>query len=223
MEVIQRLYTQIYNACDGDEDYIGTWGKCSQPGVISICERYQLVWNKTSHIDRAVKHSYITCTLKSIICCTSSLSFTISGTYIVLLIVFWGFNIPLTFVDLTGKPAWVKKFKIQHGKNEPVSSSVTFFSYMQPKTLFYEREYSNFLFPFTPSLQVDMKMFRRLIETVVFNNIILNMALLYPAYWLQKWRGMSFKPDGVSTLPWFLVEVIAYTMVNEVVFYYTHR
>ncbi|ELU05380.1 hypothetical protein CAPTEDRAFT_97775, partial [Capitella teleta] len=113
----------------------------------------------------------------------------IPGAYVYFAVLFWGANIPLTIVDLTGRPAWVKKYKIQHGKNEPV----------------------------------DSQLFWRLIKTVCFNSLVLNLIFIYPLYKIGEWRGMSFDPEDTPAASWFLVELVVFAAVQEVMFYYSHR
>ncbi|XP_067650797.1 fatty acid hydroxylase domain-containing protein 2-like [Haliotis asinina] len=44
------------------------------------------------------------------------------GTYLVSVTVFWVVGTLFLVVDVTGRPVWIRQFKVQPGKNEPVKS-----------------------------------------------------------------------------------------------------
>ncbi|XP_031550953.1 fatty acid hydroxylase domain-containing protein 2-like [Actinia tenebrosa] len=45
------------------------------------------------------------------------------GTFVVTFVVFWVINCCLLYIDLTGKPKWALKYKIQDGQNQPLEKS----------------------------------------------------------------------------------------------------
>ena len=55
---------------------------------------------------------------------SGSCSFNVAGPSISLLVTFWGYNAFLLYIDITGKPAFFQRYKIQEEKNVPVSELV---------------------------------------------------------------------------------------------------
>ena len=45
----------------------------------------------------------------------------LSGTNVITFVVFWLFSALYILIDITGRPKWALKFKIQDGQNMPVS------------------------------------------------------------------------------------------------------
>ena len=60
-------------------------------------------------------------------------------------------------------------------------------------------------------------------RTTFFNVGILNALITYPLYRLLVWRGLRFEIDDLPTLKEFLAHAFAYFVVEEIVFYYSHR
>ena len=48
------------------------------------------------------------------------ISITFAGSYLILAVVFWGFNAFLICADYFGWPKWMAKYKVQPGQNAPV-------------------------------------------------------------------------------------------------------
>jgi len=46
--------------------------------------------------------------------------------------------------------------------------------------------------------------------------------MLVPMFYVMRWWGNSFSKE-LPTLRWFLVELSVFTVIEEILFYYTHR
>lgn len=46
--------------------------------------------------------------------------------------------------------------------------------------------------------------------------------MFVPMFYLMKWWGNTFSKE-LPTFRWFLVELSIFTLVEEILFYYTHR
>ncbi|XP_066474408.1 fatty acid hydroxylase domain-containing protein 2 isoform X2 [Tiliqua scincoides] len=112
----------------------------------------------------------------------------ILGTTIIPSIVFWGFNGILMVADVTGKPTFITRYRIQLGKNDPV----------------------------------DRDKLHSAIRTVLFNSYIINVAVAMLFWPIVKWRGEPCSLQ-LPTFHWLLVELSIFTVVEEILFYYSHR
>ncbi|XP_006894793.1 PREDICTED: fatty acid hydroxylase domain-containing protein 2 [Elephantulus edwardii] len=69
---------------------------------------------------------------------------------------------------------------------------------------------------------VDLVKLRRSIRTVLFNQYILSVPMVVMLYPLLKWRGDPCRQE-LPTFHWFLLELVIFTLIEEVLFYYSHR
>jgi len=105
------------------------------------------------------------------------------------LIVFWTANALLLVVDLTGRPQFIAKYKVQQDKNVPL----------------------------------DREKLKKVLRTVVFNNVVLNAVFALPMYRAQQRAGCSFSVEETPIWLTILVDLALFLIVQEVVFYYSHR
>ncbi|KAM9373599.1 fatty acid hydroxylase domain-containing protein 2 [Phaethornis superciliosus] len=110
------------------------------------------------------------------------------GAALVPLLAFWGFNGILMVADVTGKPTFITRYRIQLGKNDPVNT----------------------------------KKLRQAIYTALFNQFFISFPMLVSMFYTMKWWGNTFSKE-LPTFQWFLVDLSIFTLVEEVLFYYTHR
>lgn len=101
---------------------------------------------------------------------------------------FWLFNIFLIILDMTGRPKYLMRYKIQESKNIPVN----------------RRKLMSAIF------------------WVIFNQTVVGFPLIYFSFVLMKWRGCSFGRD-LPTFHWVVFELVIFTLVEEIAFYYSHR
>ncbi|XP_074460559.1 fatty acid hydroxylase domain-containing protein 2 [Larus michahellis] len=110
------------------------------------------------------------------------------GAGLVPSLAFWCFNGVLMVADVTGKPAFITRYRIQLGKNDPV----------------------------------DTKKLRQAIYVALFNQFFISLPMLVPMFSVMKWWGNTFSKE-LPTFRWFLVELSIFTLIEEILFYYTHR
>lgn len=110
------------------------------------------------------------------------------GSFIVISLTFWSFNGFLFFLDLTGRPQFLTKYRIQPDKNQPV----------------------------------EKKKLISAILLVAFNLNVLSLPFFYLTFTLMKWRGSSFGLE-LPMFQWVLLELVVFILVEEVLFYYSHR
>ncbi|XP_075365639.1 fatty acid hydroxylase domain-containing protein 2 isoform X2 [Mycteria americana] len=110
------------------------------------------------------------------------------GAALVPSLVFWCFNGIFMVADVTGKPTFITRYRIQLGKNDPV----------------------------------DTKKLRQAIYTALCNQIFISLPMLVPMFYIMKWWGNTFSKE-LPTFHWFLVELSIFTLIEEILFYYTHR
>ena len=63
----------------------------------------------------------------------------------------------------------------------------------------------------------------RAIKTTFLNVGILNAAITYPMFALHSRRGLRFDLDDLPTAREVLTHAVAYFVVEEIFFYYSHR
>jgi methylsterol monooxygenase len=102
--------------------------------------------------------------------------------------VFWFFNALLMCLDVTGRPHFLLRYKIQEGKNQPL----------------------------------DMSKLKAVAAYVFFNQSVVSIPFLYVAFIVMQWRGCSFGRE-LPTFHWVVFELVVFTLVEEVIFYYSHR
>ncbi|XP_054834091.1 fatty acid hydroxylase domain-containing protein 2 [Eublepharis macularius] len=103
-------------------------------------------------------------------------------------LVFWSFNGIMMMADITGKPTFITRYRIQMGKNDPV----------------------------------DRAKLHNAISTVLFNQFFISLPMAMLMLPILKWRG---EPCSLSlpTFHWFLLELAVCGLVEEILFYYSHR
>ncbi|XP_057631783.1 fatty acid hydroxylase domain-containing protein 2 isoform X2 [Chionomys nivalis] len=69
---------------------------------------------------------------------------------------------------------------------------------------------------------VDPVKLRQSIRTVVFNQTVISLPMLVIFYPFFKWRQDPCCQE-LPTFHWFLVELAFFTLVEEILFYYSHR
>ncbi|NWY12354.1 FXDC2 protein, partial [Aphelocoma coerulescens] len=110
------------------------------------------------------------------------------GAALVPALAFWGFNGILLVADITGKPTFITRYRIQLGKNDPV----------------------------------DTKKLWKAIYTALGNQFFISLPMLVPMFYIMQSWGSTFSEE-LPTFQWFLVELSIFTVVEEILFYYTHR
>jgi len=70
--------------------------------------------------------------------------------------------------------------------------------------------------------QVDPGKLRHAIKQVVFNQVFVSAPMVVGIYHLMSWRGDPCSPQ-LPTFHWGLMELAACGIVEEVMFYYSHR
>ncbi|XP_061858581.1 fatty acid hydroxylase domain-containing protein 2 isoform X2 [Colius striatus] len=101
---------------------------------------------------------------------------------------FWCLNGILMVADVTGKPTFITRYRIQLGKNDPV----------------------------------DTKKLCQAIYTVLCNQFCISVPMLVPMFYVMKWWGNTFSKE-LPTFQWLLVELCIFILIEEILFYYTHR
>lgn len=71
-------------------------------------------------------------------------------------------------------------------------------------------------------LQVDPVKLRQAVKTVFFNHIFISGPMVVIAYQLMSWRGDPCGPE-LPTFHWALLELAIFSMLEEILFYYSHR
>lgn len=69
---------------------------------------------------------------------------------------------------------------------------------------------------------VDSTRLRHAVKTVLFNQIFLSAPLVVLTYMVMKWRGDPCGPE-LPTFHWVLIELALCGLMEEILFYYTHR
>ncbi|CAC5401782.1 FAXDC2 [Mytilus coruscus] len=102
--------------------------------------------------------------------------------------VIWGANALFLVLDLTGKPSFMLKYKVQMDQN----------------------------------LAVDRKKLKKAVKLVLFNGFVVSFAISSIGIYTMKLRGCAFSGD-IPTFARVVVELIIFSLVEEVGFYYSHR
>ncbi|XP_021552956.1 fatty acid hydroxylase domain-containing protein 2 [Neomonachus schauinslandi] len=71
-------------------------------------------------------------------------------------------------------------------------------------------------------IQVDTEKLRQCIHTVLFNQVVISLPMLVFLYPILKLWGNPCHRE-LPTFHWFLLELVIFTLIEEVLFYYTHR
>lgn len=114
---------------------------------------------------------------------------SVTVSYVLMVGVFWAVGGFLLIADLTDKPKWIRKYKVQKDANFPI----------------------------------DRSKLRKVLKTVLFNNIVLNAIFAYPIYLQQVRAGCSLAVNDTPTWNVILRDLIICTIVQEIIFYYSHR
>lgn len=70
--------------------------------------------------------------------------------------------------------------------------------------------------------QVDPTKLRQAVKTVLFNHFFISGPMVVAVYHLMSWRGDPCGPE-LPTFHWALMELAVFSMVEEIMFYYSHR
>ncbi|MEQ2206317.1 hypothetical protein XENOCAPTIV_027726 [Xenoophorus captivus] len=71
-------------------------------------------------------------------------------------------------------------------------------------------------------LQVDPTKLRQAVKTVLFNQVFISGPMVVGIYFLMSWRGDACGPE-LPTFHWALMELAVFSILEEILFYYTHR
>jgi sterol desaturase/sphingolipid hydroxylase (fatty acid hydroxylase superfamily) len=110
------------------------------------------------------------------------------GTFTVTFCVYWIVGAFYTFVDLTGKPSFLLKYKIQDNSN---------------------------------SYPVTRRQLIRVIRQVIINQIFVGIPFCLIGHYSLRWRGYEW--GKLPTFQWVLLELSICILIEELVFYYSHR
>lgn len=69
---------------------------------------------------------------------------------------------------------------------------------------------------------VDPVKLRHAVKTVMFNQVFISGPMVVAVYHLMSWRGTPCGPE-LPTFHWALLELAAFSMLEEIMFYYSHR
>lgn len=70
--------------------------------------------------------------------------------------------------------------------------------------------------------QVDPVKLHQSIRTVLFNQYLISLPMVVSLYPVLKWWGDPCRRE-LPTFHWFLLELVIFTLIEEVFFYYSHR
>lgn len=116
-------------------------------------------------------------------------------------------------LDLTGRPSFLLKYKIQEEKTIPVSKSLSvLFSLLLSLSLFLLLLLS----------QVNWQMYKKTLRRVLFNSLVTSTVFQLTSYPLVVWRGMSCGYE-LPSLPTVIWDLFLCLIVVEIGFYYSHR
>lgn len=73
------------------------------------------------------------------------------------------------------------------------------------------------------NIPIDRAKLKKALKTIMFNNLILNALFSYPIYRQQVHVGCSFAVDDTPRWPTILRDLAICTIIQEIVFYYSHR
>lgn len=69
---------------------------------------------------------------------------------------------------------------------------------------------------------VDPVKLRQALRTVLFNHVFISGPMVVAAYYIMSWRGEPCGPE-LPTFHWALAELAGFGILEEVLFYYSHR
>jgi len=71
-------------------------------------------------------------------------------------------------------------------------------------------------------MQVDGMKLKHVVLMVMMNQTLIGIPFMYMSFIVMKWRGCSFGRE-LPTFHWVVVELVVFTLVEEIMFYYSHR
>ena len=69
---------------------------------------------------------------------------------------------------------------------------------------------------------MDGRKLRQAVVWVVINQTVVGVPFMYASFVVMKWRGCSFGRE-LPTFHWVVFELVIFTLIEELVFYYSHR
>ncbi|XP_061007792.1 fatty acid hydroxylase domain-containing protein 2 [Dama dama] len=112
----------------------------------------------------------------------------ILGVTQVPLLVYWTFSGLLLVADVTGKPNFISRYRIQVSNND----------------------------------RVDPMKLRQSILMILFNQFVISLPMLVSLYPILKLWGDPCHRER-PTFHWFLLELVVFTLIKLMLFYYSHR
>jgi len=73
------------------------------------------------------------------------------------------------------------------------------------------------------NMPIDRQNLQKVLKTVAINNLLLSALSSYPIFCSQKRFGCSFTVDTLPHIGIIVKDIIVATMVQEIIFYYSHR
>lgn len=133
------------------------------------------------------------------------------GTTLLTMFVYWFFGGIYTMLDLTNKPAVLRKYKIQQGTNEPVDRARLI------------KVCSHYDFFVSANFKFNSSNFHsQVLTTVLINQVFVGFPLAVGSYHLMKFRGFADLRE-LPTFHWVLAELAFCIIIEEIGFYYSHR
>lgn len=71
-------------------------------------------------------------------------------------------------------------------------------------------------------MQVDPAKLRHAVKSVIFNKVFISGPMVVVVYYLMTLRGNPCGPE-LPTFHWALMELAVFSIVEEIMFYYSHR
>nr|XP_048716764.1 fatty acid hydroxylase domain-containing protein 2 isoform X3 [Caretta caretta] len=115
-------------------------------------------------------------------------------------------------------PSWTNTtciFLEEEGRMGEAELSVSFTPPSQNLMLFYTGGWRN-------RIKVDPAKLRQAVHTVLFNQVFISLPMMMLMLPIMKWRGQPCSEE-LPTFHWFLLELSIFTLVEEILFYYSHR
>ena len=72
-------------------------------------------------------------------------------------------------------------------------------------------------------VQVSKEKLIKVLKLVAYNNLFMNLVYAPVMYWSQKSAGISFLPEECPTIKTMIRDMAVSTIIQEIVFYYSHR
>lgn len=120
-------------------------------------------------------------------------------------------------MDITNKPGFLRKYKIQPGTNEPVETK----RLMNVINLFFFFCNSDFISYLQLLIDLNLITFQ-VILVVIINQLAVGIPMAILAYRLMMYRGFAPLRE-LPTFHWVLFELAVLILLEEIGFYYSHR